>query len=87
MAKAEPLTLSALTAPQITPKAATPPRSATGRAASRTPPPKPDQVPLQVRIPREEARAIKIAAAQADQTISDFMLSCFHACMQGKGRA
>jgi uncharacterized protein (DUF1778 family) len=39
-------------------------------------------VPLQLRIPREEARAIKIAAAQRDQTISEFMLACFHASMK-----
>ena len=84
MAKALALTPDALNAPQITPKAATPARSAVkaepqpkGRAE-----PKPDQVPLQIRIPRGDARAIKIAAAQADQTISEFMLACFHASMK-----
>ena len=43
--------------------------------------PKVEQIPLQVRLPREEVRAIKIAAAEAEQTISDFMffmLSCLH---------
>jgi len=40
---------------------------------------KADQVPLQVRLPREEVRAIKVAAAERDMTISDFMLACFHA--------
>ena len=44
--------------------------------------PKVEQVPLQVRIPKDQARAIKIAAAQADQTISEFMLACFHAYMK-----
>ncbi len=38
-----------------------------------------DQMPLQVRLPRQEVKAIKIAAAQAEQSISDFMLACFHA--------
>lgn len=79
MAKALALTPDALNAPQITPRAATP--------ARRDTEPKPDQVPLQVRIPREDARAIKIAAAQRDQTISDFMLACFHSYMKDSKHA
>ena len=86
MAKALALTPDTLTAPQITPKAATPARSAAAASAKAVPKapaePKGEQVPLQVRIPRDEARAIKIAAAQNDQTISDFMLACFHAHMK-----
>lgn len=83
MAKALALTPDVLAAPQITPKAATPARTASAAPAKKTAPePKPDQVPLQLRIPREEARAIKIAAAQRDQTISEFMLACFHASMK-----
>jgi hypothetical protein len=83
MAKAMTLTPDALKAPQITPKAATPARSLAA-AAPATPAraPKVAHVPLQVRIPKDDARAIKIAAAQADQTISEFMLACFHARMQ-----
>ena len=91
MAKALALTPDTLTVPQITPKAATPARSATSAAAKavRQPvaEPKVDQVPLQVRIPRNDARAIKIAAAQSDQTISDFMLACFHAFMKSSNHA
>lgn len=79
MAKAMTLTPDALKAPQITPLAATPARSTSAQPDA----PKVDQVPLQVRIPRSEARAIKIAAAERDQTISEFMLACFHAHMQG----
>lgn len=82
MAKALALSPETLSAPQITPKAATPPRGAVAKAAKAAPEPKADQVPLQVRIPRDDARAIKIAAAQNDQTISDFMLACFHAHMK-----
>lgn len=85
MAKALALTPDALNAPQITPKAATPPRAA---ALAKTQPeaaPKPEQEPthpLQIRIPREQARAIKVAAAERDMTLSDFMLACFHAYMK-----
>ncbi|MNW21732.1 hypothetical protein D3C71_2228100 [compost metagenome] len=43
---------------------------------------KADQVPLQVRLPRDEVRAIKIAAAEREQTISEFMRACVHAFMK-----
>lgn len=84
MAKALALTPDTMSAPQVTPKAATPPRSAAvpAKAAAAAETKTADQVPLQVRIPRNDARAIKVAAAQADQTISEFMLACFHAYMK-----
>ena len=82
MAKAVPLTLDALKAPQITPQAATPARSAVAKVVDADAPPKVEHVPLQVRIPKQAARAIKVAAAERDQTISDFMLACFHAYMK-----
>lgn len=53
------------------PKAAKPPK------AKKAP-----QVPLQIRIGADDAKAIKRAALEADQTISEFMLACFHACMK-----
>lgn len=83
MAKALALTPETMAAPQLTPKAATPARGVeVSSTTSKTAINKPDQVPLQVRIPRHHARAIKIAAAQNDQTISEFMLACFHAYMK-----
>jgi hypothetical protein len=42
----------------------------------------PEQIPLQVRLPRDEVRTIKIAAAERDQTISDLMIAFFHAYMK-----
>ena len=84
MAKAIALTMDALKAPQITPQAATPARAPVLKV-TQTDKPKFEQVPLQVRIPKAEARAIKVAAAQSDQTISDFMLACFHAYMKKSG--
>jgi hypothetical protein len=39
-------------------------------------------VPLQIRLQREEVKAIKVAAAEREQTISDFMLACLHAFMK-----
>lgn len=84
MAKAVPLTLDTLSTPQITPQAATPARAPANLKPAPEPKaaPKVEQVPLQVRIPKDQARAIKIAAAQRDQTISEFMLACFHAYMK-----
>lgn len=89
MAKALALTPEVLKVPQPTPKAATPARSpapvakdAPRAKAKAAPESKADQIPLQVRLPREEVRAIKVAAAERDMTISDFMLACFHAYMK-----
>jgi uncharacterized protein (DUF1778 family) len=45
-------------------------------------PPEAKPKPLQVRWPREDVMAIKIAAARAEQTVSGFMLACFHAYMK-----
>jgi hypothetical protein len=81
MAKPIALTPETLRAPQITPQAATPARAPAAKVRA-VPEPKADQVPLQVRLPRETVRAIKVAAAERDQTISDFMLACFHAYMK-----
>jgi NRPS condensation-like uncharacterized protein len=39
--------------------------------------------PLQIRIPLAEIKAIKMAALADDfPTVSDFMLTCFHAYME-----
>lgn len=84
MAKAVPLTFDTLNTPPVTPQAATPARQAATAVQPMATPlkPKVEHVPLQVRIPREEARAIKVAAAERDMSISDFMLACFHAHMK-----
>jgi hypothetical protein len=78
MPKAVPLSPAIMERPQITPQAATPARAARKEARLRKPP----QKPLQIRLPREEVKAIKMAAAGREQTISDFMLACFHAYMK-----
>jgi len=67
------------------------------RAAQGDPQPAPDakalrkpakakadvQVPLQVRWPRSEVKAAKLAAVQGDYpSVSEFMLACFHAFMK-----
>jgi hypothetical protein len=52
------------------------------RPAKVPKPPKAPQVPLQIRIPAKDAKAIKRGALDADQTISEFMLACFHASMK-----
>ena len=80
MPKATSLTPEALTVAAPVPPAATRPR--TILKAAPTPA---NDTPLQLRVPKREARAIKVAAAQADQSISAFMLTCFHAYMQKRG--
>lgn len=50
--------------------------------------PKVGQVPLQVRWPRTEVKAAKVAAVEDDfPTVSDFMLACFHAYMKTRKQA
>jgi hypothetical protein len=51
-------------------------------AAAEAAAPKQIHVPLQLRLPASEAKNIKRAALEAEQTISEFMLACFHAHMQ-----
>jgi hypothetical protein len=44
-----------------------------------------EREPLQVRWPVEDVKAVKLAAIQMDfPTVSDFMLTCFHAYMKEK---
>jgi hypothetical protein len=78
MSKPTVLTPDALAPITSNPPSATSPRGSSPKPAA----PAPKPMPLQVRLPREEVRAIKIAAAEREQTISDFMLACFHAYMQ-----
>jgi hypothetical protein len=85
MAKALVLSEEALAAPVAQPRAAQPvstPAPAPAPAPKVKKPPKAPQVPLQIRIAAHDAKAIKRAALEADQTISEFMLSCFHATMK-----
>jgi hypothetical protein len=48
------------------------------KASTKAEPP----TPLQIRIPARDVKAIKRAALDADQTVSDFLLSCFHVAMK-----
>jgi hypothetical protein len=81
MAKPTSLTPDVLSVPSASPAAATAPRSP--RAAKSTKLKPEPTVPLQIRLPRGDVKAIKIAKEQSDfKTISDFMLACFHAYMK-----
>jgi len=74
---------TALTPDALVPSNAVSPSAATApRTVNKSEPAQPKPVPLQVRWPREDIKAIKVAAAEAEQTISEFMLACFHAYMQ-----
>lgn len=82
MPKATSLTPDVLTSQTTAPLAATPPRGPKGPSA-----PSVQMLPLQIRLPRQEVKAIKVAAAESEQTISDFMLTCFHAYMETRKHA
>jgi hypothetical protein len=61
------------------PPAATAPRRVKekGREAAAPTPPKND-TPVNFRWPATEVKAMKRAALEADMTMQDFLLSCFH---------
>lgn len=87
MAKALVLSEETLGTTIEPPRASRPPRIEAVPVAAPKPakPPKivkAPQVPLQIRISAADAKAIKRAALEADQTISEFMLACFHASMK-----
>jgi hypothetical protein len=79
MAKPTPLSPDDLTVQNPPPPAAAPPRAVVAKPSSAPIIPKEPHIPLQLRLPAKEAKAIKRAALEADQTISEFMLACFHA--------
>jgi hypothetical protein len=76
LAKATSLSPETLSSSIAVPAATTP------RAPRPAKAPAQKTMPLQIRIPRQEVKAIKVAAAQAEQTISEFMLACFHLRMK-----
>jgi hypothetical protein len=78
MAKVTALSPDLMTVTEAAPTAGQ--NRSAGKATTSTQAPKP--APLQIRIPPNEVKAIKRAALEADQTISDFMLACFHAYMK-----
>jgi hypothetical protein len=87
MPKATALTPAVLDVPQVTPLASTPARGdRSDRVLRRAPPPANDK-PLQIRLPRAQVKAIKLAAAEAEQTISEFMLACFQSYMKTTKKA
>ena len=77
MAKVTALSPELMTVAETSPTTAAQIRTAGRVVASSAKP-----APLQIRIPPAELKAIKRAALEADQTISDFMLACFHAYMK-----
>ena len=82
MAKALVLSEDTLAAPVEQPRAAQLVKAAPSPAPKAAKPPKAPQVPSQIRIGAADAKAIKRAALEADQTISEFMLACFYASMK-----
>lgn len=87
MPKALQLTDEALTGPPPEPPRAAR-RQGTAAALSKgKAAPSENTTPLQIRLPRAEVKAIKVAAAEAEQTISEFMLTCFHVYMQSRKHA
>ncbi len=84
MPKPTTWTPALLETPQVNRCAATPVCCETAMVRRKIQRPANDK-PLQVRLPRAEVKAIKLAPAEREQTISELMLACFHAYMSNKG--
>ena len=80
MPKAAELNID-LNAPAQVPPAATAPRTPKEQRRKHQEPPKND-TPVNFRWPAAEVKAMKRAALEADVTIQDFLLTCFHAFLQ-----
>jgi len=79
MAKAADLDID-LTAAMHQPPAATAPRSSKENAKEAQP--LKYGTSVNFRWPAEEVKALKHAATDADMTMQDYLLSCFHAFLQ-----
>jgi len=73
-----------LSEPAHTPTAATAPRTLKERRAEVDP--SKNDTPVNFRWPKAEGKAMKKAALEEDETIQDFMLSCFHAFIKEKSK-
>jgi hypothetical protein len=83
MAKALELNADTLTVVQSVPRAAQVTIPTTESKQRSKPAPRVKREPLQVRWPVEDVKAVKLASIQQDfPTVSDFMLTCFHAYMK-----
>jgi len=79
MAKAAALDID-LSEPVEMPSAATAPRVVKERPPAPVAPK--NDTPVNFRWPAAEVKAMKKAALEADMTIQDFLLSCFHASLE-----
>jgi hypothetical protein len=79
MAKSAELDID-LNAPAHLPSAATTPRTPKERRKVVEPPK--NDTPVNFRWPAAEVKAMKRAALEADMSIQDYLLSCFHAFLQ-----
>ena len=90
MAKALELNADLLATPPAVPRAARTDSAepvAEKKATSKKARTKVDLMPLQVRWPRSDVKAAKLATVQGDfPTLSDFMLTCFHEYMKKANR-
>ncbi len=86
MAKPSALTVEVMNAPQVSPIGGLPPRgfaepSQNKLQAAPKAAPKNDAL-VQIRCSKAVAKEVKRAAVEAEMTISEFMLVCFHTYMK-----
>jgi hypothetical protein len=81
MAKAITLNPDDFATPPAAPQAAKAP-AAQPVTVARPKAPSVPKVPFQILVSKDDAKAIRRAAVEADQSYSDFLISCFHKAMK-----
>lgn len=83
MAKPSVLTVDVMNAPQVSPVSSLPARGFVDTPQSKLEKviPKNDAL-VQIRCSKAVAKEVKRAAVEAEMTISEFMLTCFHTYMK-----
>ena len=82
MAKPSALTVEVMNAPQVSPTGGLPSRGFAEPSQNKLQAAPKNDALVQIRCSKAVAKEVKRAAVEAEMTISEFMLVCFHAYMK-----
>lgn len=82
MAKPSTLTVEVMNAPQVSPIGGLPPRGFAEPSQNKLQAAPKNDALVQIRCSKAVAKEVKRAAVEAEMTISEFMLVCFHTYMK-----
>jgi len=82
VAKPSALTVEVMNAPQVSPIGGLPPRGFVEPSQNKLQAAPKNDALVQIRCSKAVAKEVKRAAVEAEMTISEFMLVCFHTYMK-----